>query len=255
MSSDNKSSGLRHVALIMDGNNRWAKQRGVPGPIGHKAGVERVRDVLNTCTAAGVEVITVFAFSSENWQRPALEVRALMALFATYLKNEQKKLKAENISLRVIGDRSHFSAGLRKRIEAAEAFTAGGAVTLVIAADYGGRWDIAQAARKLAEACMRGDMQPADITEASMNAVISLADFPPVDLLVRTGGDKRISNFLLWHAAYAELYFSDLFWPDFDEAAMKAAMVDFHGRQRRFGLSGDQVSANQVLAGTNVHHA
>lgn len=233
---------LRHVALIMDGNNRWARARGLPGAAGHKAGVERVRDVLNACKAAGVQVVTVFAFSSENWQRPALEVSALMSLFSTYLRNEQKKLRDEDVSLRVIGDRGRFSPALRKQIEAAERFTAGGATTLVIAADYGGRWDIAQAARHLAEACLRGELAPADITEADVNRYICLSDLPPVDLLVRTGGEKRISNFLLWHAAYAELYFSDRFWPDFDGEAMREAMTDFHTRQRRFGLSGDQVS-------------
>ena len=238
------SSPLRHVAVIMDGNNRWAKQRGLPGVAGHKKGVERVRDILDTCKKANIQVVTVFAFSSENWQRPAMEVNALMALFSTYLSNEKKKLKEENVSLRIIGDRSRFSAKLCKLIEDAEAFTAGGDSILAIAADYGGRWDVTNAARKLAEACVRGEIAPSDINETLMNQTVCLGDLPPVDLLIRTGGEKRISNFLLWHAAYAELYFSDLYWPDFDVEAMQAAIADFYTRQRRFGLSGEQVSSD-----------
>lgn len=231
---------LKHVAFIMDGNTRWAKKRNLPGAAGHKAGVERVRDVLNACKAAGVQAVTVFAFSSENWQRPALEVAALMRLFSVYLRSEQKKLKEESVCLRVIGDRTRFSAALRAQIVEAEAFTAGGSTTLVIAADYGGRWDITQTARTLAAACVRGEITPQDIDESTFNAAVSLADLPPLDLLVRTSGEKRISNFLLWQAAYAELYFSDLLWPDFDEAAARCAIADFHTRQRRFGQSGDQ---------------
>ncbi len=238
------SSPLRHVAVIMDGNNRWAKQRGLPGVAGHKKGVERVRDILDTCKKANIQVVTVFAFSSENWQRPAMEVNALMALFSTYLSNEKKKLKEENVSLRIIGDRSRFSAKLCKLIEDAEAFTAGGESILAIAADYGGRWDVTNAARKLAEACVRGEIAPSDINETLMNQTVCLGDLPPVDLLIRTGGEKRISNFLLWHTAYAELYFSDLYWPDFDVEAMQAAIADFYTRQRRFGLSGEQVSSD-----------
>jgi undecaprenyl diphosphate synthase len=241
MKVETDHSSLRHVAIIMDGNNRWAKQRGLPGVAGHKKGVERIRDVLDACKKAQINIVTVFAFSSENWQRPAMEVSALMTLFSTYLSNEQKKMKDEGVSLRVIGDRSRFSAKLCRLIDEAEAFTAGGERTLAIAADYGGRWDIADAAKKIAEACLRGDIIPADIDEALMNRTVCLGDLPPVDLLIRTGGEKRISNFLLWHAAYAELYFSDLYWPDFGVEAMQAAIADFYTRQRRFGLSGDQV--------------
>ncbi len=246
MTSVSGSSALRHVAIIMDGNNRWAKQRGLPGPAGHKEGVERVRDVLNTIKEYEIEVVTVFAFSSENWQRPEQEVSALMTLFSLYLKNEQRKMKNEGVKLRVIGDRSRFSARLLKLINEAEAFTAGGTRTLVIAADYGGRWDIAQAARKLAQACVNGELKPDDIDENRVNDVICLGDLPPVDLLIRTGGETRISKFLLWHAAYAELYFSDLYWPDFGPDAMHAAIKDFHARQRRFGLSGDQVGGQSA---------
>jgi undecaprenyl diphosphate synthase len=241
MPAANNNSSLKHVAVIMDGNNRWAKKRGLPGVMGHKTGVERLRDVLRTCKYAGVDVLTVFAFSSENWNRPAMEVKALMALFSYYLKSEQKKLKDENVSMRVIGDRSKFSPKLCKQIEAAESFTAGGEMTFVIAADYGGRWDIVNAARKLASACVENTIKPYEIDEELMNRAISLGDMPPVDLMIRTGGEKRISNFLLWHAAYAELYFSDVLWPDFGADAMTAAISDFHTRQRRFGLSADQV--------------
>jgi undecaprenyl diphosphate synthase len=235
------SSSLKHVAIIMDGNNRWARQRGLPGVAGHKKGVERIRDVLDVCKKADIQVVTVFAFSSENWQRPAMEVSALMALFSNYLTNEKKKMKNEGVSLRVIGDRSRFSPRLSQLIDEAEAFTSGGERVLAIAADYGGRWDITHAAQKLAEACVRGDIVPADIDEQLMSRTVCLGDLPPVDLLVRTGGEKRISNFLLWHAAYAELYFSDLYWPDFGAEAMQVAIADFYTRQRRFGLSGDQV--------------
>lgn len=242
MTDTNTPAALRHIAVIMDGNNRWAKRRGLPGPAGHKEGVERVRDVLDACREAKVEVLTVFAFSSENWQRPEREVNALMTLFSTYLKQEQKRMREEGVCLRVIGDRSRFSSKLLKLIDEAENFTAGGHSTLVIAADYGGRWDITQAARKLAEACVRGELHPSQISEELVNRTVSLGDLPPVDLLIRTGGEKRISNFLLWHAAYAELYFSDLYWPDFGVDAMREAIRDFHTRQRRFGLSGDQVA-------------
>lgn len=242
MATSVTAAALKHVALIMDGNNRWAKRRGLPGVAGHKRGVERVRDVLNAAKKADIACVTVFAFSSENWQRPTMEVDALMTLFSSYLTSEQKKMKEEGVSLRVIGDRTRFSPKLLKLIQEAEANTAGGNRVLAIAADYGGRWDITNAARKLAEACVRGELSPAAIDEELVNKTMSLGDLPPVDLLIRTGGEKRISNFLLWHAAYAELYFSDLFWPDFDENAMQAAIADFYTRQRRFGLSGDQVN-------------
>lgn len=244
MSAGNPQSPLKHVAVIMDGNNRWAKKHGLPGAAGHKEGVERLRDILDACKQANVEVVTVFAFSSENWQRPAMEVSALMTLFSSYLKSEQKKLKAEGFSIRVIGDRSKFSPKLVRYIEEAEAFTAGGSMTLAIAADYGGRWDIVNAARKMAEACLRDEIRIAEIDEAQMGRMLALGDLPPVDLMIRTGGEKRISNFLLWHVAYAELYFSDILWPDFGVEAMNAAIADFYKRQRRFGLSGDQVGGS-----------
>ena len=211
-------NSLRHVAIIMDGNNRWAKQRGMAGVSGHKVGVERIRDVMAACQEMGVEVLTVFAFSSENWRRPPVEVEALMSLFLLYLKNEAKALKKKGVALRVIGNRERFSPSIKKAIAAAEELTRGGKTTLVIAADYGGRWDIAEAAKKVAQQVAAGELDPAAITEDSLHAQTSLADLPPLDLLIRTGGEVRISNFLLWQCAYTEFVFTDTLWPDFDKS-------------------------------------
>lgn len=232
---------LRHVAIVMDGNNRWARQRGLPGPAGHRAGVERVRDVLEACQQHGVEVLTVFAFSSENWRRPRPEVDALMSLFMTYLKKEARELARKGIRLRVIGNRERFSERLRKAIAQAEDIASEGTATLVIAADYGGRWDIAEAARAMALAVQKGELDPADINETSLANHTCLAEMPAPDLLIRTGGEQRISNFMLWKTAYTELYFTDKFWPDFGAEDLAVAVADFHQRQRRFGLSGEQI--------------
>jgi undecaprenyl diphosphate synthase len=232
----------------MDGNNRWAKQRGMAGVSGHKVGVERIRDVMAACQEVGVEVLTVFAFSSENWRRPPVEVEALMSLFLLYLKNEAKALKKKDVALRVIGNRARFSASIQKAIVAAEELTRGGKTTLVIAADYGGRWDIAEAAKKIAHQVAAGELDPAAITEDSLHANTCLADLPPLDLLIRTGGEVRISNFLLWQCAYAELFFSDKLWPDFDGDELKKAASSFHERQRRFGMTGDQIEAGAFNA-------
>lgn len=241
-------NSLRHVAIIMDGNNRWAKQRGMAGVSGHKVGVERIRDVMAACQELGIEVLTVFAFSSENWRRPPLEVEALMSLFLLYLKNEAKALKKKNVALRVIGNRERFSPSIQKAIATAEDITAGGKTTLVIAADYGGRWDIARAARKVTQQVLDGTLAVADITEDSLQPHTCLADLPPLDLLIRTGGEVRISNFLLWQCAYSELFFSDKLWPDFDGDELKKAATSFHERQRRFGMTGDQIEAGALNA-------
>lgn len=238
--SDNQ---LRHIAIIMDGNNRWAKQRGLAGVAGHKVGVERIRDAMTACEEIGAEVLTVFAFSSENWKRPPLEVEALMSLFQLYLKNEAKALKKKGVRLRVIGNRNRFSKGIQKAILDAEELTKDGKMTLVIAADYGGRWDIAEATKKLALDVKAGRVDSENVDENLLNSYTSMADLPPLDLLIRTGGEIRISNFLLWQSAYAEFFFSDKLWPDFDGAELKRAATAFHERQRRYGLTGDQIAA------------
>jgi undecaprenyl diphosphate synthase len=241
-------NSLRHVAIIMDGNNRWAKQRGLAGVAGHKVGVERIRDAMTACQDLGVEVLTVFAFSSENWKRPPKEVEALMSLFNLYLNNEAKALKKKDVCLKVIGNRDRFSPSIQKAIAAAEETTRGGKTTLVIAADYGGRWDIAQAAQRMTQAVVDGKLSLDAVTEDTLDSFTSLADLPPLDLLIRTGGELRISNFLLWQAAYAELFFSDKLWPDFDAVELKLAASSFYERQRRFGLTGDQIEAGAANA-------
>jgi undecaprenyl diphosphate synthase len=243
---------LRHVAIIMDGNNRWAKQRGMAGVSGHKVGVERIRDVMSACQELGIEVLTLFAFSSENWRRPPIEVEALMSLFLLYLKKEARELHKKGVRLRVIGNRSRFSPAIQKAIETAEETTRDGQTTLVIAADYGGRWDIAQAAQKAAMDVMAGQISPESITEEVLHQYISTADLPELDLLIRTGGEIRISNFLLWQAAYAEFYFSDKLWPDFDGAELHAAAAAFHERHRRFGHTSDQIAKPVVSGGEDA---
>ena len=232
----------RHVAVIMDGNNRWAKRRLLPGVAGHKAGVDAVRAVIEVCAEAGVEVLTLFAFSSENWQRPAEEVGALMELFLTALRREARKLNENDISLRIIGDRSRFHPDLQIAMLEAEGMTAGsGRFVLQVAANYGGQWDIVQAAQRMAREAQDGRLNPDDITPALFQGYLATGDMPLPDLCIRTGGERRISNFLLWQLAYAELYFSDLFWPDFKHDAMRTALADFAKRQRRFGKTGEQV--------------
>lgn len=240
-----ESNQLRHVGIIMDGNNRWAKREGKNGISGHRAGVERIRDVLTACRKAGVEVLTVFAFSSENWRRPPKEVEALMGLFYSYLKREARKLADENVRLKVIGNRSRFSANLLRAIDEAENMASEGDACLIIAADYGGQWDIAQSAKKAAQAVLDGTLSIEQISSEVIDQYISTAGFPALDLLIRTGGELRISNFLLWQAAYAELYFSPLLWPEFDALALNEAIEDFYSRQRRFGYTSEQIETDQ----------
>ncbi len=227
----------RHVAIIMDGNNRWAKRRGLPGAAGHRAGVEAVRGILRACRQHGVEVLTLFAFSSENWGRPQPEVRALLALLSRYLRSEVRELHKDGIRLRFIGQRSRFSERLRRLMQQSEQLTAGNTrATVVIAVDYGGQWDIAQAAQKLARQVQEGSLQPEQITPELMDRHVSISDLPRPDLCIRTGGDARISNFMLWHFAYSELYFTNVLWPDFSEAEFALALADYSRRERRFGL-------------------
>ena len=227
----------------MDGNNRWAKARGVPGPAGHRAGVEAVRGVLRACRNHGVDVLTLFAFSSENWGRPTPEVRALLALLSRYLRSEVRELHKDNIRLRFIGKRSRFSERLQRLMQQSERLTAGNdGATVVIAVDYGGQWDIAQAAQKLAQQVKDGLLEPADINAELIDANISVSDLPRPDLCIRTGGDARISNFMLWQFAYSELYFTNTLWPDFGELEFARALADYSRRERRFGLREDNAN-------------
>src|SRR5690625_5191450 len=242
----------------MDGNNRCANQRGMAGVAGHKVGVERIRDGMTACQELDVEVLPLFAFSSENWRRPPREVEALMSLFLLYLKQESKELRKKRVRLRVIGNRERFSPSLQKAIAAAEHLTRDGDSTLVIAADYGGRWDIAQAARRLAEQVEAGELSASESEGERFNQYTALADLPEPDLLIRTGGEQRISNFLLWQCTYAELYFTKTLWPDFRGADLHLAAQDFQQRQRRFGLTGDQVAGeirHSGLKRQGAHHA
>ena len=232
----------RHVAIIMDGNGRWAKQRYLPRPAGHRAGVTSVRRTVEQCIAKGIEVLTLFAFSSENWRRPPQEVSLLMELFIASLERETRKLHENGVRLRVIGERTAFAPRLQDKIAEAEAMTAANrGLHLVIAANYGGRWDIAQASRQLAIEVAEGRLRPDEITSERLASRLVLADLPEPDLFIRTGGEQRISNFLLWQLAYTELYFTPRLWPDFDEAAFGEALASFASRQRRFGYTGDQI--------------
>ena len=237
----------RHVAVIMDGNNRWAKKRFMPGVAGHKAGVDAVRAVVETSAEKGIEVLTLFAFSSENWHRSSKEVSVLMDLFMYVLTKEVKRLHKHNIRFQVVGDLSRFSDKLQKNIAKSEQLTAGNTgLVLSIAANYGGRWDIAQAAKKLASDVQQGTISLDDINEETLNEHTCLANLPTLDLLIRTGGDFRISNFLLWQAAYAELYFTDILWPDFNEKQFEEAINCFDRRERRFGKTGEQARNEKI---------
>lgn len=228
----------------MDGNGRWAKQRHQPRSYGHRAGVESLRKTITCCAEMGIDVLTVFAFSQENWRRPATEVSLLMSLFLSTLKKQTKVLHKNNIRLRVIGDRSAFSEKLQTKIRESEMLTrANTGLTVQIAANYGGQWDVTQAVRQLIEQKQSGDFQASDVTETLIESHLTFADLPEPDLFIRTGGEHRISNFMLWQLAYTELYFTDTLWPDFDEQAFQKALDDFSRRQRRFGRTGEQVQS------------
>jgi len=223
----------------MDGNGRWAEARGEPRPVGHRAGIEPVRKVIRECANLGIEALTLFAFSSENWRRPETEVAAIMGLFMEALDREVAELHANRVRVRIIGNRQRLSVRLQQRIAEAEALTANNdGLKLQVAVSYGGRWDVLEAAKRLAARAASGEIRANDIDEEMFSAELQLSDLPDPDLFIRTGGDHRVSNFLLWNIAYAELVFTDVLWPDFDEAEFKFALEDFAGRERRFGLTG-----------------
>ncbi len=233
----------RHVAIIMDGNGRWAEQRHLPRIAGHQAGVDAVRGVVEGCGEKGIEVLTLFAFSSENWRRPKEEVGLLMGLFMTALEQQVRKLHKNNVRLQIIGDRAAFAPKLQSRIAESEQITrTNTGLRLVVAANYGGRWDIVRAASRIAARARAGELDPEAITQEVFESALSIHDLPPPDLFIRTGGEQRISNFLLWQLAYTELYFTETLWPDFDRQAFEDALASFASRQRRFGRTGKQVA-------------
>ena len=239
----------RHLAVIMDGNGRWAERRHRPRTLGHRAGARAVQACLDFCLAEGIGALTLFAFSSENWNRPAEEVGALMKLFLRMLDNEVEELHRRGARIVFAGERGEFPAAIQQRMDTAEATTLGNdRLQLVIAASYGGRQDIAAAARALAADVEAGRLRAADIDEAAMARHVALADLPAPDLFIRTGGEHRISNFLLWQLAYTELWFTETLWPDLDATVLRQALDDFANRERRFGLTSAQV-ATPALAG------
>jgi undecaprenyl diphosphate synthase len=233
----------RHIAIVMDGNGRWAKKRLRPRSFGHRAGQKAVREAVEFCLRQGVESLTLFAFSSENWQRPPTEVRALMELFVKALDKEVEELHGHGVRIRFVGDLSAFEDGLRKSMLAAMLRTETNTkLNMNVAVNYGGRWDIAQAARQAAAAVVRGELALDDLDEKQLGRYACLADQPPLDLFIRTGGEHRVSNFLLWQIAYAELYFTDTLWPDVDQACLAHALDDYARRERRYGRTSDQVA-------------
>lgn len=235
----------RHIAIVMDGNGRWAQQRGLPRTLGHSEGAKAVRRVVEACAQRGIQVLTLFAFSSENWRRPRLEVDVLMRLFMRTLRSEIRRLDAAKVRLRFIGDRAAFSAALQQRMGEAEQRTAhNNGLTLVIAANYGGRWDIVQAAQQVLVEVAAGRLSSNEINASVLQRYVCLADLPEPDLFIRTGGEQRISNFLLWQLAYTELYFSERLWPDYNAEDLDAACSAFANRQRRFGQTSEQVQGN-----------
>ena len=234
----------RHLAVIMDGNGRWARRRGLPRQAGHKAGIKPVRSMVEYCAGHGVEVLTLFAFSSENWSRPREEVLGIMSVFVDALHREVAELHDNGIRLRFVGGLQLLDPALQEAIKAAETRTRNNQrMNLVLAVAYGGRWDIAHGAQRLAREVAEGTLDPDDIDEERFAASLVMAEFPGVDLLIRTGGEQRISNFLLWSLAYSELYFSDVLWPDFSTTELDRALEFYLNRQRRFGRTGDQVGA------------
>ena len=231
-----------HIAIIMDGNGRWAKNRGRPRASGHQSGFHAARDIVEAAGKRNIAALTLFAFSSENWKRPSTEVNLLLDLFMSALRSEVDKLADNNVHMRFIGERAAFPKKLQEQMRVAEQRTSAcTGLKLAIAVNYGGRWDIVDTARRLAIDVQRGKLQPEDITVDRFSSMISLADCGEPDLLIRTGGETRISNYLLWQLAYTELYFSDVLWPDFDGEGLDKAIAAYRQRQRRFGKTGEQV--------------
>ena len=234
----------QHIAIIMDGNGRWAKAQGKPRVFGHKNGVAAVRRTISTAAKLGIKAVTLFAFSSENWRRPEAEVGVLMELFITVLSTEVKKLHKNNLRLRVIGDKTRFSSRLQTKIAQAEELTSSNSGMVVnIAANYGGKWDITEAMRSIALKVASGELSPDQIDETLITQSLTMSDIPEVDLLIRTSGECRISNFMLWQLAYAEMYFTPIYWPEFGEESLIEAVTWFVNRERRFGCTGEQVKA------------
>lgn len=245
MTSSNRSIP-RHIAIIMDGNGRWAKQRLQPRFMGHRAGVRAVEGIVKHCVATGVEVLSLFAFSSENWRRPGKEVNLLMELFSHALDNQVKRLHKNNIRLNIIGDVSRFTASLQQQIADAMTLTAENTgLILNIAANYGGRWDITQSVRQIAEQLQSGDIDIAKIDETLIERHLVTAGLPEPDLFIRTGGEQRISNFLMWQLAYTELYFTETLWPEFTAQHLDVAIDSFSSRERRFGRTSEQLTGQE----------
>lgn len=234
----------KHVAIIMDGNGRWAKRQHLPRVMGHRAGLDVVRKIARACGEKGIEFLTLFAFSSENWRRPAEEVEHLMGLFLNALEKEAKRLNKNNIQLKIIGNQDKFSSALKNKIAEVQQLTQHNTgLKLLIAASYGGRWDVTQAAKQLAVQVQEQKLNVADITEEALAACLTTAAFPEPELFIRTGGEQRISNFLLWQLAYTELYFTDVLWPDFTETTLESALDFYRQRQRRFGQLSEQLES------------
>lgn len=233
----------QHIAIIMDGNGRWARQRFLPRIAGHKAGVESARSVVKNCIKRNIKVLSLFAFSSENWRRPAQEVSYLMEIFLTGLEREVNMLHENNVQLRFIGDRTRFNKKLCQKINEVEALTANNTgLVLIIAVDYGGQWDITEAAKKIAQEVEAGRLHSTEISSELIASKLSFADLPDPDLFIRTSGELRISNFMLWQLAYAELYFCNTLWPDFDEKELDNALLQYAARERRFGSRAEGVA-------------
>ncbi len=246
--SDSTNAHLpKHIAVVMDGNGRWANKRHLPRAAGHKAGVGSTRKIVESCAKKNIEALTIFAFSSENWSRPASEVSSLMLLFISTITAEVKKLNKKNVRVRFIGDRERFSEKLQKSINDSEALTKNNTgLQLNIAANYGGRWDVVNACKRIAAEVKNNNRAIEDIDEKALNSLMSLSGLPAPDLFIRTGGEQRISNFLIWQLAYSELYFVDTLWPDFSDEDFDAALDWYTGRQRRFGKTGQQILADKT---------